>query len=251
MTRSTLSLRVAGFLAALAYIAALSLPLYGSIIDVDAVTPNRVVPGLAFGTIPTSGLADGYDATNDAMPATFNSNFLVVSGNGTEFSSVPQLFSDVGYTTLGSTRYFAFVLDAQEISKAASLSIDSVRISVNATEVWRTTEAILLNSTANLTLTPLGNGGDMALYVPVNVFGGLSLTGSSTFVFHATHSLGDNGGDEWRLTDYGVTGVVRRFGPNDPITSDPVTPIPEPSSALLLLTGIGLVAVSRKYRPKR
>ncbi len=249
MTRATRLQRLARWVAALGPTVVLALPAYGSMID--AVTPDIFISAVSFGA-PASGIADGYGPSNAALPSTFSKNFLVVSGNGTEFSSAPLLFSNVGYTSLNGQAYFAFVLDAQETQSNASLSIDRVRITVNGVEVWRTTEAILLNSGAKSTrtLTPLGNGADMALYVPVAVFDGLSLTGSSAFVFSATHSLGHNGGDEWRLTDYGVirdpTGVVRRFNPNQLIASD-IYSIPEPSSGLLLLAGLGVLSLARRF----
>ena len=192
------------------------------------------------GTGGLNGIAVGYNSTNAAIPSTFNSSILVKS-DGTSSSS-PLNFSSAPYTNIGGSRYFVFILDSQETSPARTLSLDLLELVVANVAVWSTTEAILLNSGAPFTLTPLGNGADMAFFVPVSAFNGLGLTGSDTFIFRATHSLSDNGAEEWIFSDRGITTPVSQFGSTAPIF-DSQMQIPEPSTFALALLGGGLVAL--------
>lgn len=116
----------------------------------------------------------------------------------------------------------------------------------SSTVVWSTQEAFVLNPSAPLTLTPLGNGADMALFIPVASFNGLNLTGSDTFIVRATHSNSHNGNEEWLFTDRGITTPVVFFDPIDPIFDPGVNGIPEPSTFDLGLLGAGLLALRRR-----
>ncbi len=185
----------------------------------------------------TNGLAAvvfGYDATNAAIPSSF-SNSLLVKADGTSSSS-PITFSSAPFTTLLGNRYFAFVLDAQEPKNLESLQITNISITVNGNVIWSSTETILLNSTAILTLTPQGNGADMAVYIPVAAFNGRNLTGASTFIFSATHFGSSGGNEEWLLTDRGIPTAVSFF-PTSGVIQD-IPAVPEPSTfALAVLSG--------------
>lgn len=196
------------------------------------------------GTNGLPAVVYGYDATNAAIPSTFNSNFLV-KGDGTG-SSAPITFSTAPTTTVGSLRYFVFVLDLQETNKNESLSVTNVSITVNNQVIWQSTDDILVNSTTALTLTPLGNGADMALLVPVAAFNGLGLTGADTFIFSATHALSHNGNEEWQFTDRGITSQIVFYLPGESIEDVPA--VPEPSTIAFAMAGLGLIAFRHKMR---
>ncbi len=228
-------------------------------IDVDG-TPlvEVVVPG-----ITANGIADGYDLLNSAIPSSFSTNFLVL-GDETK-SSAPIPISQVPYTSIGGTLYFAFVYDLQETNNNEEVVIEDVTISVTGIgDVWTMTDSLILNfnGTSNLTLTPLGNGADMALFIPVSVFDGLGLTGSNTIVFTSTQSGSNNGNDEWILTDRGVvrpgcdgTGdpddcaPLPQFAPDEAVSSGAAT-VPEPASIALLGAGVLLLVSFRRKRNK-
>ena len=185
------------------------------------------------GTNGLPAVVYGYNATNAAIPSTFSTNFLV-KGDGTGSSS-PITFSTAPVTTLVGNKYFVFVLDAQEPNKLESLQVTNISISVNSNVIWSSTDTILLNSTAIRTLTPTGNGADMAVYIPVAAFNGLNLTGASTFVFSATHFDSSGGNEEWIFTDRGIPTAISFF-PANGVIQDIV--VPEPTTgALALLSG--------------
>jgi hypothetical protein len=205
------------------------------------------------GTSGASAFVVGYGSSQNAIPSTFSSNFQVNTSDGTPQSSGTLQFLQIPYASVGGSLYFALVLDAQEVSsnqanpQREALRIDWVRITVGSTLVWQTTDSILLNATAPFTLTPLGNGADMAIFIPVSIFNGFNLTGSTTFVFTAQHSLGDNGSDEWIFTDRGIGGGTQFFGANQIIQA--AEPVPEPSTWALSLLGAAALALrSRKRR---
>jgi PEP-CTERM motif-containing protein len=240
---------------------ALTVTARAGLVNVDG-TP--LVEVSVAGTSGNNGIADGYDLLNDAIPSTFNVNFLVL-GNETA-SSAPIQIADVPFTLIGGSPYFAFVYDLQETNSNEDVSIDDVIISVTGVgEIWSSTDVLLLNyaGTLNLTLTPLGNGADMALFVPVSAFDGQSLTGADTLVFTSTQSLSNNGDDEWTLTDRGVvrpgcdgsnpsapacSAPLPRFGLTDPITSDVgfSADVPEPGGFVLVLGGLVVLGLLRR-----
>jgi len=184
----------------------------------------------------------GYDSTNGSIPSSFSSNFLV-KGDGTA-SSPAITFSTAPTVTVGGARYFVFVLDSQEQNNQELLSIDDVTITANNQVVWSMADTIRLNSAAPFTLTVQSNGADMAFYVPVAAFNGFGLTGSSTFIFTATHSLSSGGNEEWLFTDRGIPSAITFFATNAPIVD---IVVPEPST---IWTGafslLAIVALSRR-----
>jgi hypothetical protein len=94
-------------------------------------------------------------------------------------------------------------------------------------------------------LKPLGNGADLAVLVPLSVFDGHGLTEADSFFFQATQSGGDNGSDEWTLSDKGIadTHTPAIFSPDQEISSGI---IPEPGTGVLL--GAGLLALALNVR---
>lgn len=196
-------------------------------------------------------LNDGaYIKQSTAIPSSFNKD-LVSLKNTTKEGTVA--FSDIPYFTFGDTQYFQFVYDMQETGETGSLllSIDDIILSVDGVNLWNYDNAafgsIILNSVEDShTSTPLGNGGDMELYVPVAHFTGLALTGSSLLKFTVTQSQSDNGPDEWV-----VLGSGSFFGPDDSIGDDDngggQAVVPEPSTLVLLGSGLlGLFYAGRK-----
>lgn len=240
-----MTMRIACLLVILGLLTILTTPLCATVL-VNGVVDWAPISGTSPATSnPTAtGYGDGLDKT---VPSAFNNNWVVVPTDSTA-SSAPTALSaiPVVFSYHNNLNNFVFVLDTQEVQGAGreALQIDSITLTVNGTLiVWQSAEPILLNSTAPFTNTPLGNGGDMALLIPVRYFDGLNLTGSSTLVFTVTMSLGNNGSDEWQLNSL-VYPNMFFYNPNDPIDST----VPEPSSFVLTLVGIGLasLAVARK-----
>jgi|GEM_PF-2548701 len=174
--------------------------------------------------------------------------------SGDETKSGTVAFSAIPYFNFSNTLYFQFVYDMQETGGQGQrrISIDDIVVSVSGKGTFwdfdqGTYGSIILNDDVPYTSTPLGAGGDMALYVPVSLFNGSGLTGSDLLTFTVTQSLSDNGTDEWVVLGSGSGGSF--FGPGDPINDPPTNPIPEPVGMLLM--GAGLMTWGALHRRKR
>jgi hypothetical protein len=177
--------------------------------------------------------------TNNNAPSSLFSSQLISMNDGTASGTVA--FSQIPYFDFDDTLYFQFVYDMQETGGPGQrqISIDAIQITVVGSEFnpfWvlgETYRPIILNSAAPYTSTPLGAGGDMALYVPVSLFHNKGLTGSNLLTLTVTQSQSDNGADEWVVLGSGSGGSY--IDPDDPI---PPGVVPLPPSVLLLGSGL-------------
>lgn len=239
----------------LAFLVALTLSssAEGAIISLNGMSPNTPIAGMGSNGAPIVGAyVDPYHSGDPSVPSSFSNNFLVI--NNETKSSSPIAFSTVPYvTSLAGELFFAFVLDSQETQAGASLQFSNIRLLVNGIAIWTSTDALLINdglanNDPNTTRTPLGNGADLALMIPVYAFNYLGLTGASTFVFEATETLGHNGNDEWKLIAPGYAGTAF-FTPNTPVYSPQA--VPEPSTLALTMTAVLALLRGRRSRQRQ
>jgi hypothetical protein len=198
------------------------------------------VSGTSFGS-PVIAFTDGYTTSppgNNTRNQTFSTDIIVQPNNQSSgtLSSAPIAFSAVPVVSIGGQLYFAFVYDVAETGGTGRLiQVTNINITVASVVVWTMTDIISLNDdpdTANHTPGALNaSSSDMGFYLPVSVFNGLGLTGSSTFIFTASWAQGNNGGDQWVLTDDGLQGIEQAFfGANTPVQT-----VPEPGTIALVL----------------
>ena len=216
----------------------------------------------------TSNLNDGALLTDSsADPNTFAKELWAFKDDSATLESNLDMkpvntltLNDIPYVQIGSSYYFLFVYDAQETGGNSPndplggrpINIDDIVISAGGIEIWNYNNAapaagfgaIQLNyAVADFSSSPTGDGGDLALYVPLSLFYGKSLTGGSELIFSARQSNSDNGKDEWV-----AIGGLSNFDPEDPIIP-PQAVVPEPSTVVLLGSGLlGLLYVGRSRR---
>ncbi len=211
--------------------------------------------GLSAIALNNGAFVDGQDAADATAPSTFNNNFLVLNvnegGGVSSGTSSPVALQDIPWVSVLGADYFAFVYDAQETGGSRQVNIDEFTITSGTTTIWSLDTGgdtqLQVNPSTPFTDSPLGNGGDMTLFVPVSLFSSVpGLTGSSTISIFSRESDDNDGNDEWDLTDGFIVdtsvGAAMQFGPNDPV------PIPEPTTALLFATGLAALAVGRRRR---
>jgi len=177
------------------------------------------------------------------------SSILILSiENGKNKTSSSFTLSQVPYTTIDGTRYFAFVYDAWEETGGPQhipVTISDITLTLNGIgPVWSANDSIRLNSAEPYTSSHIGDGFDLAVFVPLSVFEGLDLTGSSTASLTVTQTHGHGQADRWYL-DGSIFSGAQFFGAGDLITSASSDPaVPEPTTFLLsggVLIGAGLL----------
>ncbi|MGB2429753.1 MAG: PEP-CTERM sorting domain-containing protein [Akkermansiaceae bacterium] len=220
-----------------------------------------------------------YDGTTNFSPSDWNSN-LVLSGpnqDGEAMSSFhgnltdpgddtftqPQILqiTDIPVITRNDIQYFAFVMDSQEtggnglpiLTRSMTINIHSTSAYNDPTEVWSNPYAVQLNGdlpasegggAQNESVTPLGQGSDLYVLVPVSKFYGFST--DDYFEWIVIQEDSNNGNDEWALApgttffESGITLSAESGPPEDPEA------VPEPSSISLL--GLALVSVLLRRR---
>lgn len=186
-------------------------------------------------------LADGSVTDHQS---TFSQEFISSMG-GVDISD-PVSIGDIPIVQRGGVPMFRLLYDQQETMRNESVTHHSLKLYgtpsssetltsiVTAQLIWENHDPIEVNPVGGyVTDSPLGNGADYALLVPVSLFSGLS-TNDYMFMVQDQRN-GHNGPDEWAITD-GVT------LPDGHIIGQ----IPEPSSAALMLIALAAFTLRRK-----
>jgi hypothetical protein len=181
--------------------------------------------------------------------------------------------SELPVIGIGMDLFFSFIYDSQETGNARELDIDDIALTINGQSIWTydgSQGPLTINDgTEPETATPLGNGADLELFVPISLFNGL--TGSDILTFSWTQSRDNNGFDEWVTVGDGffapgevIGGLIDPLDPTEPFDptdvfdpSDPFDPsepdpmgpgseVPEP--ATLTLLSLGAIALMRRRK---
>lgn len=175
-------------------------------------------------------------------------------GTGSNLPGNPILLSEVPVLDnpfAGDS--FLFIYDAQETGGAPGISLPRIEIRIDSVLIWQFDASIVnvapisMNNTASQTFSPLGNGSDIAIYIPISVVvaagvaAGVTFTGSSGLDFSWTQADANNGEDEWVLLSEG-----RFFAPGENITAPEVVPLP--ATAPLLAGAVAAAAALRRRR---
>jgi len=218
------------------------------------------------GTTVARNLGQGVLASgtlSGSNPSAFNNNFLVWNTQDTTSTTTNAnavSLSELDLVEVSGVQFLRLALDAQEAGKAkAQITITNLVINVfdetdtafsSPFTVWDFSNDgsnnIVINDDTtvpdeDLTLTPLGNGADVAFLIPRSLFIGTDFIGADKLKITVSGlSDRDNGSDEFDL----YTGSDAVFlGANDLVA---LTAVPEPSSTILLVTSIGFALLRRR-----
>lgn len=216
----------------------------GSLITLHML-PATALAVIISGTDSNVALNDGAyaDGTDTTVPSAYRHPELIKNVQAGPETSDPTPLYQVPY----DNGFFVFVYDQQETNSGSgtnkTIQITGISIDIGSTNIWTLGETIELDGTTN---SPLGNSGDMALYVPLTLFSGF--TASELFTFSTTQADYDNGGEEWILRNTG-----NFFDPEDCISGtckEPQPPgpsaVPEPSIIALMSIGLAGMGFARK-----
>jgi hypothetical protein len=225
----------------------------GTIVSVNGASVDQWFCGSTAGA-----WIDPLGSTDNPAQPTFSTNLIRI-GDNVLVTSAPFSFSTVPVVTgLVSELYFAMTYDAQETGNNESLQIVEFYLRVGSTTIWSATDFIELNANSPFSLTPLGNGGDLVVYIPVWAFNGLGLTGASQLTLTSRQINTHNGRDEWILSDFGIKTPIQYFTPGQPIWSptpgnpgggNPPSSVPEPGTAALLASVAVCAAITSSHAP--
>lgn len=178
------------------------------------------------------GLGAWIDGTVANHQSTFAFKYLSVGDEELAVSDV--MFGSVSVDP--GTGSIVLLYDSQETGGDPGLIIERLEIYTAPAEEptsltlrWSLSPADQLELTGG-TDSPLGNGADMALHLPLELFAGVA--DDDLFILQTYQAHADNGSDQW----------VSPTGP----TIGGTTVIPEPRTALLLLMGITFIATRRR-----
>ena len=215
----------------------------GSTIQLDGDDTMVMVNGGAF-----------FDGTDTTTPSAFSTPELIKNQDNETLTSDAKALSTMPFIFDGGSNYFQFIYDQQETANTGGqphrerviLTELSVFVSpdttfANATLVWTLDSSVQVyvndqNRSGGpfaATDTPQSAGGDMTLNVPFSVFP-VGTTSDDFLFFRATQTDSDDGGDEWVVNSNGTT-------------LPPSTPVPEPNTCLLLLAGLFVLSIRRRW----
>ncbi len=148
---------------------------------------------------------------------------------------------DIAIIESGGDRFFNFTYDSQEVNRISGagdpqITLEAIAISAGGFLIWSSAEPIVLNpndGATAYTATHHAAGGDLELYVPVSLFYGKGLTGSSALDLYSSVSGNDAAHEEWI--------AKKGDGPAFSSYSGLFEDVPEP--AILLLVFFGLIGV--------
>lgn len=221
-----------------------------------AAGADIIIDGASSGVIITGTSGDAtinaFSSANEPGKETFSNEILNYPGKSDPNVVVGDsiLMSDVPIYTIDGITYLRLIYDAQETNNNEQIDITSILITVGDIDVWGFSESIIVNpdgnhgtlQTPDFTITPLSQGADLAVLIPMAIFDGLDLTGSDNFVLSASQTNSDNGPDEWAFKGYEGDDI----GYIEP--GEPISPVPIPAAAWLFGSALFITGAIKRRK---